>query len=141
VVEDDGDAEPVDGAQRPRPGGGGVDPAGEVERLRQRAGKEQVRVALVELEAMPAVLQVAAAAPREFPPILSWFRLSVVTCANGPPTAQLSLRVPTRFAPYRAAWRRAEGRWREIPAAVDQDSAPIPRRVVPLPRGRTQIAG
>jgi hypothetical protein len=61
-------------------------------------------------------------ARREFTPE---FRLSPVTCTNGLPKGSAVPWRPARFAPSRAAWRRAEGKWREILAPSDQNSAPI----------------
>jgi hypothetical protein len=48
---------------------------------------------------MPAILQVAPASPRGSRPIPSWFRLSLVTCTNGRPTASAVNRRPRPYRP------------------------------------------
>ena len=70
------------------------------------------------VKALPAILQVAPPSPRGSPPIPAWSRSSPVTCTNGLATASAITRRPCPFRPVRAAWRRAERRWSEIPAAI-----------------------
>src|SRR6266542_1961035 len=68
--------------------------------------------------------------PHQSPPIPTWPRSSLMTCANGPRTASAATRRPRSSGPARVAWRRAKGRWSGIrpPAAVrslDGDAQPL----------------
>jgi hypothetical protein len=48
---------------------------------------------------MPAILQVAAASSREFRPVPTWSRSSLVTCTNDLPTASAVTRRPCPYRP------------------------------------------
>jgi hypothetical protein len=51
------------------------------------------------VKAMPAILQVAAAAPRESPAIPAWSRTTAVTCMSSLSTASAVTRRPHPFRP------------------------------------------
>src|SRR6187551_1404560 len=70
---------------------------------------------------MPAILQVAAAAPHGPPRIPARSELVPLTCTNSRSTASAVTRHPARFAPSRAAQRRAEGSRREYRLPSDQN--------------------